>query len=66
LLDFKIYVYVNSHADMLFEKRKRVGWFFTVGVVMRRDDGCETVVKENDDGGWSFDGVVLNDDAVEW
>jgi hypothetical protein len=51
---------------MLFEKRKRVGWFFTVGVVMRRDDGCETVVKENDDGGWSFDGVVLNDDAVEW
>jgi hypothetical protein len=42
-----------------------------MGVIVRRDDGSETVVKENDDG-WSSDGVVLwlgrrqNRDAVEW
>jgi hypothetical protein len=28
-------------------------------VVVWRDDGRETTVKENDDGGWSFDGVLL-------
>jgi hypothetical protein len=43
-----------------------------MGVVVRRDDGCETTVKGNDGGGWSFDGVVLwlerrqNGDVVEW
>jgi hypothetical protein len=37
-----------------------------------RDDEYETAVKENDDGGWSFDGVVLwlgrrqNEDIIEW
>jgi hypothetical protein len=39
---------------------------------MRRDDECGTVVKENNGGGWSFDGVVLwlgrrqTGDTVEW
>jgi hypothetical protein len=28
-------------------------------VIVRRDDGRGTVVKENDGGGWSSDGVVL-------
>jgi hypothetical protein len=43
-----------------------------VGVVVRRDDMCETMVKGNDGGGWSSDGVVLwlgrrqNGDVVEW
>jgi hypothetical protein len=43
-----------------------------MGVIVQRDDGCETAVKENDRGGWSSDGVVLwlkrrqNEDAVEW
>jgi hypothetical protein len=43
-----------------------------VGVVVQKDDGCETVVKGNDDYGWSSDGVVLwlgmrqNEDADEW
>jgi hypothetical protein len=42
-----------------------------VGVV-RSDDGREIVVKENDGGRWSSDGVVLwlgrkqNRDAVGW
>jgi hypothetical protein len=36
LWDFKIsYIYVNSHADKMFRKQKRVGWFVTVGVVVR-------------------------------
>jgi hypothetical protein len=30
-----------------------------VGVVVRRDNKCETAVKGNDGGGWSSDGVVL-------
>jgi hypothetical protein len=36
------------------------------------DDGYEMVVKENDDGGWSSDSVVLwlggekNREVVEW
>jgi hypothetical protein len=30
-----------------------------VSVVVRMDDGYEMVVKENDDGGWSSDSVVL-------
>jgi hypothetical protein len=39
---------------------------------VRRDDGRETAMKENDDDGWSSDGVVLwlgriqNEDVVEW
>jgi hypothetical protein len=63
---------VNSHVDKLFRKRKRIGQFIFVGVVMQRDDGCGTTVKGNDDCGWSFDGMVLrlgrrqNRDAVEW
>jgi hypothetical protein len=40
-------------------------------VVVQRDDGRGTVVKGNDGGGWSSDGVVLwlgrrqNRDAIE-
>jgi hypothetical protein len=30
-----------------------------VGVVVWRDDRCETTVEGNDGGGWSFDGMVL-------
>jgi hypothetical protein len=43
-----------------------------VGVVVQRDDGRVTAIKENDDNGWSSDGVVLwlgrrqNGDVVEW
>jgi hypothetical protein len=42
-----------------------------MGVVVRRDNEHETMVKGNDDGGWSSNGVVLwigrrqNGDAVE-
>jgi hypothetical protein len=32
---------------------------------MRRDSGCGTTVKGNDDGGWSSDGVVLGALASE-
>jgi hypothetical protein len=42
LRDFKISFYVNS----------------PVVVVVRRDDNCGTVVKENDDGGWSSNDVL--------
>jgi hypothetical protein len=43
-----------------------------MGVIVRWDDGRETTVKENNDGRWSFHGVVLwlvrrqNRDVVEW
>jgi hypothetical protein len=43
-----------------------------MGVIMQRDDGLKTAVKENDGGGWSSDGVMLwlekrqNGDTVEW
>jgi hypothetical protein len=43
-----------------------------MGIVVQRDDRCETTVKENDGDNWSFEGVVLwlrrrqNGDAVEW
>jgi hypothetical protein len=41
LRDFKIfYIYVNSHIDKLFEKRKWAGYFITVGIVVWRDDWC--------------------------
>jgi hypothetical protein len=49
-----------------------VDWFITMSVVVRRDDGCGTAVKGNDDGEWSSDEVVLwlgrrqNKDVVEW
>jgi hypothetical protein len=39
---------------------------------MRRDDECEKVMKGNNGGEWSFDGVVLwlgrkrDGDAIEW
>jgi hypothetical protein len=39
---------------------------------VRRDDGRETVMKGNDNGGWSSDGMVLwlgrrqNRDTIEW
>jgi hypothetical protein len=36
-----------------------VDQFITVGVIVWKDDGCETAVKENDGGGWSSDGVIL-------
>jgi hypothetical protein len=43
-----------------------------VAVIVQMDDECGTVVKGNDGGGWSSDGVVLwlgmsqNGDEVEW
>jgi hypothetical protein len=51
---------------------KRINLFFTVGVVVWRDDGHETTVKGNDNDGWSSDGLVLwlrsgqNRDVTEW
>jgi hypothetical protein len=51
--------FTNSHVDKLFGKQKGIGYFITVGVIVRRDDGRGTVVKRNDGGGWSSDGVVL-------
>jgi hypothetical protein len=71
LRDFKISFYVNPHADKLFGKQKRVSWFVIVGVIVRRDNRCETAIKGNDDNRWSSDGVVLwlgrrqNRDAIE-
>jgi hypothetical protein len=62
---------VNSHADKLFRKQKRVGYFVTMGIIVLRDNEHKTAVKGNDDGGWSFDGLVLwlnrrqNRDVVE-
>jgi hypothetical protein len=44
LHDFKIYFYVNSYADKLFGKRKRVGYFVTMCLVVCRYDGCGTAV----------------------
>jgi hypothetical protein len=72
LRDFKISFYMNSHADNMFGKWKRVGYFITMGVIVRRDDDRGTTVKENGGGGWSSDGVVLwlgrrqNEDTIEW
>jgi hypothetical protein len=43
-----------------------------MGVVLWRDDGHETTVKGNDNGGWSSDDMMLwlgrrqNEDPVEW
>jgi hypothetical protein len=43
-----------------------------MSVVVWMNDGCETMVKQNDGGRWSSDGVVLwlgmrqNRDVVEW
>jgi hypothetical protein len=43
-----------------------------VGVIVQKNDGHGTMVKENDGGKWSSDGVVLwlgrrqNRDVVEW
>jgi hypothetical protein len=59
LRHFKISFYVNSHADKLFVKRKRVSYFITTGVIVQRDNGHETMVKGNDSGGWSSNDVVL-------
>jgi hypothetical protein len=42
---------MNSYIDKLFEKRKRVGYFITVGAVVWMNDGCETAAKGNDGGG---------------
>jgi hypothetical protein len=59
LQHFKIYFYINLHADKLFIKQKMVDYFVIVGVVVWRNDRCETAVKGNNNGGWSSDGVVL-------
>jgi hypothetical protein len=48
LWDFKISFYMNSYADKLFEKQKRVCYFITMGVIVRSDDGHGTTVKGND------------------
>jgi hypothetical protein len=43
-----------------------------MGIIMQRDNGHETLIKGNDDGGWSPDDMVLwlgmrqNKDAIEW
>jgi hypothetical protein len=43
-----------------------------MGVIVRRDDGHKTVVKENDSGEWSSNNVVLwlgrrqNGDTIQW
>jgi hypothetical protein len=50
---------MNSHVDKLSGKKNRIDKFITVGVVVRRDDGRKTAVKQNDGGGQSSDGVVL-------
>jgi hypothetical protein len=59
LRDFKISFYVNSNIDKLSEKQKRIDYFIIMGVVVRRDDGHRTMIKKNDDSGWSSDDVVL-------
>jgi hypothetical protein len=63
---------MNSNIDKLFGKRKMVGYFITIYVIMRKDDVRETVVKGNNGGKWSSDGMMLwlgrmqNGDTVEW
>jgi hypothetical protein len=42
-----------------FGKRKSVDWFIGMGVIVWRDDVHGPIVKGNDGGGWSSDGVVL-------
>jgi hypothetical protein len=59
LRDFKIFFYVNSHADNLFRKRKSGAYFITMGVIVRRDDRHGMMVKRNNGGEWSSYGVVL-------
>jgi hypothetical protein len=59
LQGLKMSFYVNSHADKLLGKRNRVGYFITRGVIVWRYDVHGTVVKGNDGGGWSSDGMVL-------
>jgi hypothetical protein len=59
LQNFKITFYMNSHADKLFGKRKRVDLFINMRVILWKDDGRGTMVKGNDDGGWSSDDVVF-------
>jgi hypothetical protein len=49
---------INCYVDKLLGKRKRVGWFITIDVVVCRDNGCVTTVKGNNDDEWSSDGVV--------
>jgi hypothetical protein len=41
---------MNSHVNKLF---------VTVGVFIWMDNEHETTIKENDDGGWSSDCVML-------
>jgi hypothetical protein len=68
----KLSFYMNSYVDKLFGKRKRDDWFIIVGVIVRRDNERETVMKGNDGGRWCSNGMVLclgrrqNGDAVEW
>jgi hypothetical protein len=50
---------MNSYIDKLFLKRKRVGYFIIVRVVVQRDNEHETTVKGNNNAEWSSDGVVL-------
>jgi hypothetical protein len=63
---------MNSYVVKMFDKRKRVDQFITVGVVVWRDDECGTVVKENNSDRWSFDDMVhwlgtrQNRDTIEW
>jgi hypothetical protein len=41
---------VNSHINKLFKKWEMIDYFIIVGVIMRRYDERETLVKENDGG----------------
>jgi hypothetical protein len=71
LHDFKISFYVNSHADKLFEKWKRISYFITMGVIVWRNDDVKRQWKGMTTTD-SSDGMVLwlerrqNIDAVEW
>jgi hypothetical protein len=67
--------YINLFCDC-WGLVQRVPWATGYGRInlhiVRRDDGCGTTVKRNDDGRWSSDGVVLclgmrqNRDVIEW
>jgi hypothetical protein len=69
---FKIFFYMDSHVDKLFGKQHKVVYFITISVIVWRDNECKIVVKWNDGGRWSFDGLMLwlvrrqNRHVVEW
>jgi hypothetical protein len=50
---------VTLNIDKLFENKKSVRLVYHPGVIILRDDRYKTVVKKNNGGGWSSDGVLL-------